>query len=54
MEQVALRSELERAIREKKQVALSYRDEGTRTVTPYGIRDGMLTVLIEEGNRVRT
>jgi hypothetical protein len=54
MEQGTIRAELERAIREKKQAALWYLDEGTRTVTPYGIRDGTLTVLIEEGNRART
>jgi hypothetical protein len=54
MEQGAIRAELERAIREKKQAALWYLDEGTRTVTPYGIKDGTLTVLIEEGYRART
>jgi predicted DNA-binding transcriptional regulator YafY len=54
MEQAAIRSELERAIREKKQVALLYRDEGTRTVTPYGLKDDTLSVLIENGARART
>jgi predicted DNA-binding transcriptional regulator YafY len=54
VEQDAIRFEAERAIREKKQVSLSYRDEATRTVTPYGIKDGTLIALIEEGMRTRT